>query len=166
LPRALVIAHDLVVVVLVWLGLYWLASQAGAPPPIGLGFQLAIVLAVQALVFWYVGLYRGVWRFASVPDLVNLAKAAFIALLLIVPVFLVLGMVQDIPRRVFVPYPFFLVLGLGLPRLTYRLWKDHSLALAREASAHARADPGRRPRRRNAAARAAHAGALPGGRAS
>jgi FlaA1/EpsC-like NDP-sugar epimerase len=36
---------------------------------------------------------------------------------------------------VFVPYPLFLVLGLGLPRLAYRLWKDHSLALAREASA-------------------------------
>src|SRR6478735_731845 len=135
LPRALVIAHDLSVVVLVWLGLNWLARQAGAPPPSKIELQIAIVLGVQALVFWYVGLYRGVWRFASVPDLVNLAKASFLALLLFVPVFLVLGMIPYIPRRVFVPYPLFLVLGLGLPRLAYRLWKDHSLALAREASA-------------------------------
>lgn len=135
LPRALVIAHDLTVVVLVWLGLNWLAGQAGAPAPTNIGLQLAIVVSVQALVFWYVGLYRGVWRFASVPDLVNLAKASFLALLLFVPVFLVLGMVPFIPRRVFVPYPLFLVLGLGLPRLAYRLWKDHSLALSREANA-------------------------------
>ena len=92
LPRTLVIMHDLTVVVLTWLGLHWLAGQAGAPPPIDLGVQLAVVLSVQALVFWHVGLYRGVWRFASVPDLVNLAKAAFLALLLFVPVFLVLGM--------------------------------------------------------------------------
>src|SRR5690348_15716687 len=115
LPRMLGIAHDLSVVVLVWLGLHWLTGQAGAPPPKDVVLQLAIVLGVQALVFWYVGLYRGVWRLASVPDLVNLAKASFLALLLFVPVFLVLGMVPDIPRRVFVPYPLFLVLGLGLP---------------------------------------------------
>jgi FlaA1/EpsC-like NDP-sugar epimerase len=127
--------HDLSVVVLVWLMLHWLARQAGAPPPVDIGLQLAVVVAVQALVFWRVGLYRGVWRFASVPDLVNLAKASFVALLLIVPAFFVLGMVADIPRRVLVPYPLFLVVGLGLPRLAYRLWKDHSLALAREANA-------------------------------
>src|SRR5207342_74927 len=123
------------VVVLVWLMLHWLARQAGAPPPVDIGLQLAVVVAVQALVFWRVGLYRGVWRFASVPDLVNLSKASFFALLLIVPIFMVLGLVADIPRRVLVPYPFFLVFGLGFPRLTYRLWKDHSMALAREANA-------------------------------
>jgi FlaA1/EpsC-like NDP-sugar epimerase len=135
LPRMLVVAHDLAVVCAVWLLLHWLAGQAGAPAPSALGTQLAIVLAIQAAVLWRVGLYRGVWRFASVPDLVNLASAAFIGLLLVVPIFLVLGMLPDIPRRVLVPYPFFLVLGLGLPRLAYRLWKDHSLSLAREADA-------------------------------
>lgn len=135
LPRILVAAHDLTVVVLVWLLLHWLAGQAGAPPPIRLPQQLMIVLTIQAAVFWKVGLYRGVWRFASVPDLLNLASAAVIAILLIVPVFLVLGTLPGIPRRVLVPYPLFLVLGLGLPRLTYRLWKDHSLSLSRRADA-------------------------------
>src|SRR5207342_883712 len=103
------------VVVLVWLMLHWLARQAGAPPPVDIGLQLAVVVAVQALVFWRVGLYRGVWRFASVPDLVNLARAALLGLLLTVPVFLLLGMVPTIPRRVLVPYPLFLIVGLGLP---------------------------------------------------
>ena len=135
LPRLLVILHDLAVVVMAWLLLHWLAGHAGAPPPVDIGVQLAVVVSIQALVFWRVGLYRGVWRFASVPDLVNLAKAAFFAVLLFVPVFLLLGMVAEIPRRVLVPYPLLLVVGLGLPRLAYRLWKDYSLALAREASA-------------------------------
>jgi FlaA1/EpsC-like NDP-sugar epimerase len=135
LPRMLVVAHDLAIVCAVWLLLYWLAGQAGAPAPQGMAMQLAIVLTIQAGVFWQVGLYRGVWRFASVPDLVHIATASFIGLLLVVPVFLVLGMLPDIPRRVLVPYPFFLVLGLGLPRLAYRLWKDYSLALARDADA-------------------------------
>ncbi|MEO8160386.1 MAG: nucleoside-diphosphate sugar epimerase/dehydratase [Arenimonas sp.] len=135
LPRALVVAHDIAIVVLVWQLLHWLAGQAGAPAPVALWEQLAVVLVIQAAVFWRVGLYRGVWRFASVPDLMNLASAAVIAILLIVPVFLVLGMLPHIPRRVLLPYPLFLVLGLGLPRLAYRLWKDHSLALSRKADA-------------------------------
>jgi FlaA1/EpsC-like NDP-sugar epimerase len=135
LPRLLVILHDLAVVVMTWLLLHWLAGHAGAPPPKDIELQLGILLCVQALVFWRVGLYRGVWRFASVPDLVNLAKASILGLLLVVPVFLLLGMVPHIPRRVLVPYPVLLVVGLGLPRLAYRLWKDYSLALARQANA-------------------------------
>jgi len=135
LPRLLVILHDLAIVVMAWLFLHWLAGHAGAPPPRNIGIQLAVVVSVQALVFWRVGLYRGVWRFASVPDLVNLAKASVFGLLLIVPAFLVLGMVGEIPRRVLVPYPVLLVVGLGLPRLAYRLWKDYSLAQARRSNA-------------------------------
>ena len=135
LPRLTVVLHDLVVVVLAWILLRWLAGQAGAPPPIFLAKELAIVILIQGVVFWRVGLYRGVWRFASVPDLVNLASAAVIGMLLIVPAFMVLGMLPEIPRRVLVPYPLFAVLGLGLPRLAYRLWKDHSLASSRKADA-------------------------------
>jgi hypothetical protein len=38
--------------------------------------EMLLVLIAQGLVLWRVGLYRGLWRFASVPDLFNLAKAA------------------------------------------------------------------------------------------
>jgi FlaA1/EpsC-like NDP-sugar epimerase len=76
-----------------------------------------------------------VWRFASMPDLVNIASAAFIGLLMIVPAYMVLGMLPQVPRRVLVPYAPFLILCLGLPRLVYRLWKDNSLAQSRNADA-------------------------------
>ena len=135
LPRLLVVMHDLSMVVLTWILLRWLAGQAGAPPSAFLLQELGIVILVQGVVFWRVGLYRGVWRFASMPDLVNIASAAFIGLLLVVPIFMVLGMLPHVPRRVLVPYAPFLILGLGLPRLVYRLWKDNSLALSRKADA-------------------------------
>ena len=135
LPRLLVIVHDLSMVVATWLMLRWLAGQAGAPPAVSLVQELAIAIAIQGAVFWRVGLYRGVWRFASMPDLVNLASAAFIGILLIVPTLMIVGMLPDVPRRVLVPYPLFLTLALGLPRLVYRLWKDNSLAQSRRASA-------------------------------
>jgi FlaA1/EpsC-like NDP-sugar epimerase len=135
LPRLLVVLHDLAMVVLTWIMLRWLAGQAGAPPAMFLAQELAITVAIQGIVFWRVGLYRGVWRFASMPDLVNLATAAFIGILLIVPVLMVVGMLPAVPRRVLVPYPLFLTLCLGLPRLAYRVWKDNSLAQSRRASA-------------------------------
>ncbi len=134
-PRMLVIVHDLLIVVLTWILLRWLAGLAGAPPANFLLRELAIVVVIQAAVFWRVGLYRGVWRFASVPDLINLAGAAFIGMLLIVVVLMATGMLVDVPRRVLVPYPLFLMLGLGLPRLTYRLWKDLNPAFSRKANA-------------------------------
>lgn len=43
-----------------------------------------VVLIAQAVVFWRVGLYRGLWRFASVPDLWNIFKSAFSGLIVIV----------------------------------------------------------------------------------
>ncbi len=135
LPRLMVVMHDLLMVVLTWMLLRWLAGQAGAPPSAFLLQELGIAVAIQGVVFWRVGLYRGVWRFASMPDLVNIASAAFIGLLLIVPALMVLGMLPQIPRRVLVPYAPFLILGLGLPRVAYRLWKDNSLALSRKADA-------------------------------
>lgn len=135
LPRLMVVLHDLLMVGLTWMLLRWFAGQAGAPPSIFLMRELAIVIVIQGVVFWRVGLYRGVWRFASVPDLFNITTAAFVGILLIVPAFMVLGMVTDIPRRVLVPYPLFLILSLGLPRLAYRLWKDNSLASSRKADA-------------------------------
>ena len=127
--------HDLSMVVLTWMLLRWLAGQAGAPPSMFLLRELAIVVAIQGVVFWRVGLYRGVWRFASMPDLVNISSAAFIGLLLVLSVLMVVGMLPEVPRRVLVPYPPFLILGLGIPRLVYRLWKDNSLALSRKADA-------------------------------
>ena len=134
LPRALVILHDGLMVVATWMMLRWLAGLAGAPPSVFLVQELALVIAIQGFVSWRVGLYRGVWRFASMPDLVNLATAAMIGILLIVPTFMILGMLPQVPRRVLVPYPLFLIVALGLPRLGYRLWKDTGLAMSRKAA--------------------------------
>ncbi|MBW8368190.1 MAG: polysaccharide biosynthesis protein [Arenimonas sp.] len=125
LPRLLIALHDLAMVALVWVALRWLASAAGAPPAPSLWLELAIVLTAQGLVLRMVGLYRGLWRFASLPDLGNLVRAALLGVLVIVVVLFLLDKVDLVPRRVLVPYPVALVVMLGVPRLLYRLWKDH-----------------------------------------
>jgi FlaA1/EpsC-like NDP-sugar epimerase len=57
------------------------AQRPGAPL---WNVDTTLVLLLQGLVFWRVGLYRGLWRFASVSDLLNIFKASFIGMVAIV----------------------------------------------------------------------------------
>ena len=60
----------------------------------------AMFTAVAGIVFLFTGLYRGIWRYASLPDLFSITKAATLTVL---------------------------IAFLGGPRLGYRLFKDRGL---------------------------------------
>jgi FlaA1/EpsC-like NDP-sugar epimerase len=126
LPRIAVAAHDLAMVWLVWYGLHWMryAVEPSAPVLPLWSIQTVIVLSVQALVFWKVGLYRGLWRFASVPDLWNILKAAVVGVLGVMLGLFLYDRMDSVPRAVLVLYPVVLAAMLGAPRLMYRAWKD------------------------------------------
>jgi len=109
--------------------------QPGVPFPSLATAEILLVLAAQGAVFWQVGLYRGVWRFASMPDLVNILKAAMIGLLAIMLVLFVFNRRLDqVPRSVLLLYPLLLTALLGMPRLVYRAWKDHQIARTDKAA--------------------------------
>lgn len=126
LPRIAVVAHDLCMVWLSWYGLHRFryAIQPMSGPLPAMSVEMLLVLCAQGLVFWRVGLYRGVWRFASVPDLVNIMKAALFGLLAIVIALFFYNRLNMVPRTVLVLYPVVLSALLGMPRLLYRSWKD------------------------------------------
>ena len=129
LPRLAIVAHDLFMVWLCWIGLHQfrLSMQPFAPQVPLWSTEIALVLAVQALVLWRVGLYRGVWRFASVPDLINILKASLFGLFGIVFALALFSRLEQVPRTVLVMYPVVLTALLGMPRLLYRSWKDYSV---------------------------------------
>ena len=130
-PRtAAIILHDVLAATFAWLAAYWLRFNLDVPP----GFQasalstLAWVVPLQAVVFWRFGLYRGIWRFASLPDLKRIVMAVGLAALLI-PLVLVLFRVSVVvPRSVLILDPLLLVMLMGGSRLAYRAWKEHRLA--------------------------------------
>ncbi len=134
-PRIAVMLHDLFMVWACWQLLHMAryALLKDSPPLSLFGFDVAVVMLLQALAFRHVGLYRGLWRFASVTDLVNIFKASFIGLFAAVLV-LSYKRLDGIPISVLVVYPFALAMMLGGPRLLYRSWKDY-LALQSDASA-------------------------------
>lgn len=126
-PRTAIVLHDLCMVALCWTGLvqFRYAMLDAAVLPSVWSTEMLLVLVAQGLVFWQVGLYRGVWRFASVPDLMNILKASMFGLLAILLVLFIYNRLGQAPRSVLVMYPLVLTLMLGAPRLLYRSWKDH-----------------------------------------
>ncbi|MGH8083808.1 MAG: polysaccharide biosynthesis protein [Lysobacter sp.] len=136
LPRVAVVLHDLAMVWLAWQGLHRLRFGVMLhPPPMPLwSAEVAVVMVAQGLVFWQVGLYRGLWRFASVPDLWNIFKASAFGLFTIA---LALGLYnrwEMVSRIVLVLYPLVLMGLLGAPRLLYRAWKDSRMDRGGQAS--------------------------------
>ena len=130
-PRLAVVLHDLAMVWLAWIATNLLRySLLPEPQPVPwVSTEVAIVLGVQGLVLWWTGLYRGLWRFASLPDLWNILRAGAIGSLLIALALFLYNRLGTVPRAVLLLYPAVLVVCLGLPRLAYRYWKDSRLDL-------------------------------------
>ena len=82
---------------------------------------------IAASVFLLTGLYRGIWRYASLPDLFNIARAVSLTVLLFLPVMFVLTRLEALPRSTLLIDWFVLIALLGGPRLAYRLFKDRGL---------------------------------------
>ncbi|MDX8410709.1 MAG: nucleoside-diphosphate sugar epimerase/dehydratase [Mariprofundaceae bacterium] len=125
--------HDALWVPLALLLAYWVRFNLGHIPPVflhGYAWMLAVALPVQLLAFRYFGLYRGIWRFASMPDLVRILKAVAVGGVCSVLAVFLLQRLEGVPRSVLLLYPLFLCLGLAAPRLLYRWFKDHHFDLA------------------------------------
>lgn len=89
---------------------------------------------VAACVFWPMGLYRGIWRYASMNDLIQITKAVSLAVLIFVPILFVTSRAEFLPRSLPVINWFVLMTLLGGPRFLYRLIKDRHFSLTADPS--------------------------------
>ncbi|MFA7428870.1 MAG: nucleoside-diphosphate sugar epimerase/dehydratase [Rhodospirillaceae bacterium] len=92
------------------------------PPQFALGGVL--FMAVAAVIFRTQGLYRGVWRYASLNDMAALLRAATLTILIYMPVMFLVSRLEGLPRSFLIIAWFVLIFLLGLPRFAYRLFKD------------------------------------------
>jgi len=128
--RAAIFIHDLLMIPIAWFAAYWLRFNLDRIPHEFLGpaiSMLPVMLLAQGGMFWYFGLYRGVWRFASLPDLIRIVKAAVAGVSIAAVTIFVLTRLILVPRSVFVLDGILLVLLLGGPRFVYRWIKDRHL---------------------------------------
>ncbi len=98
----------------------------------------AIFTLVAAIVFRFMRMYRGVWRYASLNDLLNITKSSTLVILIFLVLLFQMTRLEDLPRSLPFINWFVLIALLGGPRFLYRLFKDRRLEFKLEQTAHQR----------------------------
>ena len=126
--RMLAMAHDLVAVVVCWYLAYSLRFNLSLPEPYLSESTrlLPSVLIVHGLAFQFMGLYRGIWRYASLMDLRRIILSVFIGAAVLAAGILMAGW-YSVPRSVMLLQPILLIMVMGGSRFVYRAWRDQML---------------------------------------
>ncbi len=125
----LAFTHDVVAAAAAWVAIYLLRFNLDLREP-ALGdllWTLMWIVPLQAAIFLAFGLYRGLWRFASMVDLQRIVLAAGLGALLIPVVLVMLQQATLVPRSVLILYPIVLIFLMAGNRFAYRIWKEHRL---------------------------------------
>lgn len=125
----LVLLHDLMAGALAWGLAYLLRFNLDIPENVQeeMWRTMDWIVPLQGVIFWAFGLYRGMWRYASMPDLRRIFLAVLTSVVGIVLVLWMLRLDVNIPRSVLIIHPLLLLIFMGGSRLVYRLWKEHLL---------------------------------------
>jgi FlaA1/EpsC-like NDP-sugar epimerase len=117
--------HDLAAVGVAWVIAYALRFNLEVPDfYMIVAFEsLAVVVPIHAVLFWWLGLYRGIWRYASLPDLRRILLAVGVGAV-VGPTALFLLRIP-IPRSVAIMSPILIMMIMGGSRIAYRSWKEH-----------------------------------------
>jgi FlaA1/EpsC-like NDP-sugar epimerase len=126
---SLAFLHDVCMAGVAWAGIYWLRFNLELRQPFvdDMWATLACIVPLQAAIFLSLGLYRGLWRFASLSDLQRIVLAAGLGAILIPLVLVMLRLQAVVPRSVLFFYPIVLIFLMAGSRFAYRLWKEHRL---------------------------------------
>lgn len=123
-----VFAHDMLMIPVAWYGAYWLRFNLGTIPDFAISRAieyLPYIVLVQTIFFRVFGLYRGVWRFASIPDFMRIVKAVIVGVGVVAGGLFLATRLHGVPRSVLPIYSVILILLLCGPRFLYRFWKDN-----------------------------------------
>jgi FlaA1/EpsC-like NDP-sugar epimerase len=122
----LAMLHDTVAASLAWVCAYLLRFNFELPAEylVELRHTVLWVIVLQLAVFWKFGLYRGIWRYASLHDLRRIVLAILFAAITIPFVLWMLRTQLVVPRSVLILDPILLILFMGGSRLFYRFWKE------------------------------------------
>lgn len=126
----LIFLFDLSAVAVAWLGGFLLRFNFEWPSSYNdkVVFGLIILICVQVGACYWAGLYRGMWSFASLPDLKRVMKAVGIsAVSLIALLALDRTAGPAIPRSMLVLYPLLLLVIMGGGRAAWRMWKEYTV---------------------------------------
>ena len=86
--------------------------------------SLPVMVIIKYIVFFKFGLYRGIWRYVSVPDMINIFKAVFSASLASAVGILFIWRFQGFSRAVFIIDWLLLFILISGTRIIERIYKE------------------------------------------
>lgn len=105
------------------------------PETMPLIIQLALpLLVVKLTFFWAMGLFRGWWRYVSMPDLIQIVKANFYGSATFIVYVVLVYRMESIPRSVVVLDGLFCFLGISGVRFITRAVREHYLPIGHDVS--------------------------------
>jgi FlaA1/EpsC-like NDP-sugar epimerase len=131
-PRGLLaFLHDLAAAAIAWCIAFWLRFNLDIPEEYQRAMleRLPHVLVIHAVVFWLLRLYRGLWRYASLPDLQRILLAVGLAALGVPALLILFGLGAQVPRSVYLMAPMLLAGAMCGNRLLYRAVKERRLIM-------------------------------------
>lgn len=120
--RSVVLTSDMCMILLAWMGAAWLAHSLFFAQQLSLS-QDIVLISIQFAWFLLCGLYRGIWRFASIPDLMRIFRAV-IAGIICIACYLKL-VTSQLPALFYITYILLLTNLLAFPRVIIRWLHDY-----------------------------------------
>ncbi|MGX5659508.1 polysaccharide biosynthesis protein [Castellaniella ginsengisoli] len=131
----LVFAFDLAAVLVAWIGAFVLRFNLEWPRAFHaeIFYGALILMAVQLAACRWAGLYRGMWSFASLPDLRRLIRAVSVSVVAVLALAVFGKAWLLVPRSIVLLYPLLLIMFMGGGRIAWRLWKESRLVPVSDA---------------------------------
>ncbi|MDH5265557.1 MAG: polysaccharide biosynthesis protein [Betaproteobacteria bacterium] len=122
------LAHDAVALTLSWAFAFLLLRTPGAPPVTG-DVTLALIVAIplQGLASYLFGVYQGIWRYTSLPDVQRIVFSALAGTVAVSLVLNATGLGDVLTYREYALYPLILVSIMSGSRMAVRSFKEWSL---------------------------------------
>ena len=106
-----------------------LGSEFNSIPNSIIVYGTILITIIAAIVYRLTGLYKGIWRYASINDLLNIVKASSILIATFLILMFAVTRLESFPRSVLFINWFVLIILLSGSRAIYRLYKDKKLFL-------------------------------------
>ncbi len=119
--RSIVFTSDILMTIISFLGVYWLLVDVSFKT--FNAFSILIITIIQASIYLFCGLYRGIWRFASIPDLIRITRSVLLGA---ISIFFIFELTNTfLPLKIYIMYCILLIILLSFPRLIIRWFHDY-----------------------------------------
>ena len=117
------VAIDLFLIIIAYFFSYLVRFEFSISRPDLLSIRntLPFLIIIKLVVFYYFRLYRAIWRYVSILDIINLAKAVFVANLIIILAIFIYNRFEGYPRSIFLLDGILSFFVLGGARLLIRI---------------------------------------------